>query len=263
MIVFPQLKTGAAGQYPLIRRRRYTAVTNVLRDGSMVNYADSTPWTNAWDLTLRDLTDSEADSIQQLFQTVEGRRGTFTFVDPTANLLAHSEELDNSCWTNGPMIHINGGIDDPVGGMRAIRVINAGQTTQTLSQVLLAPAWFGYCFSVYGRSIGGSSVSLTCASPSSTHTRLFQLGAAWIRCVLSGALNASDQSTQFTLELPSGASVDVYGLQAEAQPSASAYKRTGSRNGVYSKARFDEDVLQQISDGPDQHRFDLKIVAKD
>jgi hypothetical protein len=212
---------------------------------------------------LRDLADTEADSIQQLFQSVEGRLGTFTFIDPTANLLAHSEELDNFCWTKGPMIQTAGGIDDPLGGTRASRLINAGQTSQTLSQALPLPAWFGYCFSVYARSIGGSSLSMTTASSSSTHTRLFQLAPGWIRCLLSGALNATDASLQFTLELDAGASVDVFGIQAEAQPSASAYKRTGSRNGVYSKARFDEDVLQQISDGPDQHRFDLKIVAKD
>lgn len=263
MIVFPQLTTGAVGQFPIVRRRKYNAVTNVLADGSAVAYTDSSPRKNAWDLTLRDLTDDEAKSIQQLIQAVEGRRGTFTFVDPTANLLAHSEELDNACWTRGPMIQLSGGVDDPVGGQRAIRLINAGQAAQDLSQSLPAPSWFGYCFSVYGRSAGGSSISLTRSSSSNTQTRVFALGPGWTRCVLSGAFIGTDESLQFTLELPAGASVDVYGIQAETQPSASAYKRSGNRNGVFSSARFDTDALQQSTDGPDQHRFVLRIVAKD
>jgi hypothetical protein len=263
MLVFPQLTTGAIGQFPVVRRRSWTAVNNQLTDGSAVVYSDGSPRTNSWELALRDLTDAEANAIETLFDGVEGRRSGFTFVDPTANLLANSEDLGNSCWTNGPMIQLTPGIDDPLGGTRAVRVINAAQTSQAVVQTLAAPAWFGYCFSVYARSIGGSSLSLTRSSSSATHTRLFQLGGGYARCVLSGALSATDPSLQFALELPAGASVDVFGIQAEAQPFPSAYKRTTSNSGVYSNARFDMDILDLIDDGPDQHRFDLKIVAKD
>src|ERR1017187_678407 len=263
MLVFPQLTTGAIGQFPVVRRRRWTAVNNLLNDGSAVVYSDGSPRTNTWELALRDLTDAEADAMEKLFDTVEGQRGSFTFLDPTANLLAHTEELVNSCWNKGPRIQLKPGIDDMLSGNRAVRLINAGQTGQTLFQTLAAPAWFGYCFSVYARSTGGPALSLTRSSSSATHTRLFPLGAGWTRCVLSGALNATDESLQFALELPAGASVDVFGIQVEAQPSASAYKRTTARNGVYSNARFDTDILDLIDDGPDQHRFDLTIVAKD
>jgi hypothetical protein len=263
MLVFPQLTTGAVGQFPIVRRRRYNAVANVLADGSQVAYADASPRTNTWDLTLRDLTDDEANHILQLFQNVEGRRGTFTFIDPTANLLAHSEDFDEACWTKGPMIQFGTGIDDPVGGSRAIRAINAGQANQSLSQSIPAPAWFEYCLSIYARSAGGSSISLTRSGAVFAQTRVFPLGPGWTRCMLSGALNSTDESVQFAIELPAGASVDLYGVQAEAQPSASAYKRTGERNGIFSKARFNDDMLRQTSDGPDQHRISLRIVAKD
>ena len=263
MLVFPQLTTGAIAQYPLARKRRTIAVTNLLIDGSTVSYSDQTPDTNNWDLTLRDLTDAEADSIQALFQAVEGRLGTFTFLDPTANLLAHSEELDSSCWQNSPMLQITTGIDDPVGGSAGIRLINAGQTAQSFSQMLGAPAWFSYSFSTYARSVGGSTFTLTRSASSSSNTRLFQPGSGWTRCVMSGDMNATDESVRFSLGLPPGASVDLYGIQVESQPSPSAYKRTGTRNGVYSNARFDDDVLRIISDGPDQNRLNLRVVSKD
>lgn len=238
-------------------------MTNTLADESRILYADGSPRANAWDLALRDLTDDECGAIQRLFESVEGRKGTFTFLDPVSNLLAHSEELDNPCWTKDPMLQITTGIDDPMGGRSAVRVINAGQTAQSLTQSLAAPAWFGYSMSVYARSVAASPVSLMRSSPTNTQMRVFTTGPGWTRCALSGTLSATESTVSFALQLPAGASVDLYGIQAEAQPGASAYKRSGSRNGVYSKARFDDDVLRTICDGPDQNRLDIRIVARD
>jgi hypothetical protein len=260
--VFPQLKTGAMAQFPIVRRRRWRYVTNVLADGTMISYSDPAPLTNVWEIALRDLTDAEAQSIQDLFQTVEGRRDSFLFVDPTANLLAHSEELGASSWTKGPMLQATYGIDDPLGGSRAIRLVNAAQAAQAVAQSVPAPAWYGYCFSVYARSASNGAVTLARAASGSVHSRVFQPGPGWSRCVLSGALNVTDTGIQFALELPAGASVDVFGIQVEAQPAPSAYKSTGNRDGVYT-ARFDQDALRLVSDGPDQHRLDLRILARD
>jgi hypothetical protein len=262
MIVFPQLMSGASAQYPTVRRRRVRAIANRLLDGSVIKYADTGVSSNVWDLSFRDLTDSESDAVQSLFQAVEGRKGTFTFLDPTANLLAHSEELDRSSWTVSPMIAVAENIDDPLGGNRGIRVVNAAQAPQSIIQGFEAPAWFCYTFSLYARS-ASSAVSLSRSSSGAAHSRVFALGASWSRCVLSGALSSTDTLLRFGVELAAGATVDLFGLQVEAQPSVSAYKRTGERGGVHLSARFDDDTLRLLSDGPDQHRFDLRIVAKD
>ena len=64
-------------------------------------------------------------------------------------------------------------------------------------------------------------------------------------------------------EVPEAGAIEVFGFQVEAQPCASAYKKTGARNGVYSSARFGEDTLRVVTDGPDQHRFQIRITAKD
>ncbi len=263
MLVFPQLQTGAGGQFPIIRRRTLTTMGNTLADGSRIVYADGPLRANAWDLTLRDLSDNECAAIQQLFESVEGRKGTFTFLDPVSNLLAHSEELDGSCWTKDPMLQITTGIDDPMGGHRAIRLINAGQTGQSLTQSLAAPAWFGYSMSVYARSDAASPLSLVRSSPTNTQMRVFTTGPGWTRCAVSGALNATESTVAFALQLPAGASVDLFGIQVEAQPGASAYKASGAHNGVYSHARFDHDMLRSVCDGPDQNRLDIRIVARD
>ncbi len=51
------------------------------------------------------------------------------------------------------------------------------------------------------------------------------------------------------------------GCMAEAQPAPSAYRRTTSRSGVYRRARFDDDLLTMISEGPEQHSCRVRIVA--
>jgi hypothetical protein len=50
-------------------------------------------------------------------------------------------------------------------------------------------------------------------------------------------------------------------MQVEAQLAPSAYRKTTSRSGVHQKARFDNDVLTLVSDGPEQHSCKVRIVA--
>ncbi len=263
MVVFPQLSSGAPTQYPALRRRRTRAITNQLLDGTVVGFADSGVEVNSWDLTLRDLCDSECDAIRILFEAVEGRKGTFTFVDPTANLLAHSEELSDPAWTKSPMVSVTPGVDDPLGGAQAVRLINGSQTSQGIEQALECPASFGYSFSLYARSAADAMISMSRSSSGATFSRMFTLGSAWTRCILAGSLNATDTAIRFGVTFPAGVAVDVFGLQVEAQPWASSYKRTRARSGVYCSARFDHDILRVVSDGPDQHRLNLRIIARD
>lgn len=263
MLVFPQLRTGALSQYPLRQTRSGLTLTNGLADGNAVSWVDSVPRMNRWQLTARDLTDTESESIQSLFAAVEGRLGTFTFIDPTANILAYSEDLTKPCWSKDPMLQFTASVTDPYGGQRATRVINAGQNEQAVSQTLPLPASFTYAFSVYGRSAGGSMLSLQRSSSSASQRRTVAPADAWTRWSIGGALTGEDESVTFSLVLPAGASVDLFGIQAEPQPAPSAYKQSGARNGVYSHSRFDDDVLRLVSDGPNQHRYDLRIVARD
>jgi hypothetical protein len=263
MVVFPQLSSGSGAQYPTIRRRRVRTAANHLRDGSVVAWADDALANTAWDLALKDLTDEESESLTALFESVEGRLGTFTFVDPTANVLAHSGDLAAACWQRGPLMQLVEGLSDPLGGQRAARLTNASAVTQSVSQLVEAPAWFRYSFSVYARSAAAVNIALTRSTGSASHSRQYMIGPGWRRCVLSGALNATGAGVRFAVEVPASTAVELFGVQAEAQPCASAYKRTFERDGVYRAARFDEDVLRLISDGPDQHRYHLRIVARD
>ena len=47
----------------------------------------------------------------------------------------------------------------------------------------------------------------------------------------------------FGIEIGAGHSVDLFGIQAEAQAGASGYKTTLSQGGLYASARFMDDDL--------------------
>src|SRR5258708_422791 len=106
MAVFPQLTTGAAALYPVTRVRKTRTVVNDLGDGRRVVYGDPNGGRQEWELRTAGLTGAEWNAIQGLFNVVEGRLGTFTFLDPAGNLLARSEEFGDPAWTNGPALQL-------------------------------------------------------------------------------------------------------------------------------------------------------------
>src|SRR5947208_3141209 len=115
MAVFPQLTTGAATMYPVVRKSKTRTVVNELADGRRVTDVDADARTLEWELQLRGLVVAEWNAVEALFAAVRGRLGTFTFLDPAGNLLARSEEFVDPVWTNGAAIQLTPGMTDPFG----------------------------------------------------------------------------------------------------------------------------------------------------
>src|SRR5207253_9091970 len=111
MLYYPQLMSGSISQYPVTRRNQRRTVTNLLADGSDLRMEDTPAAQVVWDLTYNHLTAGELMNLLQLFDAVEGRLGTFTFLDPTDNLLNWTEDLTQNVWTMDPLIHMTAGVD--------------------------------------------------------------------------------------------------------------------------------------------------------
>src|SRR6266852_7554551 len=126
MLVFPQLATGAAALYPVLRQTRARTVVNSLADGRTVIYQDADGGFEEWELRATGLTGDEKTAIEALFAATLGRLTTFTFLDPAGNLLARSEEFGDPVWTNGPALQLTAGAPDPFGTTRAMRAVNTG-----------------------------------------------------------------------------------------------------------------------------------------
>src|SRR5262249_28067481 len=98
MACFPQLLTGASSQYPIRKRSAYRTIRNLCLDGREIKLTDPAASAIDWTLTFEELIDDEISALRDFFGSVEGRLGTFTFLDPTDNLLAWSERFDEAVW---------------------------------------------------------------------------------------------------------------------------------------------------------------------
>jgi hypothetical protein len=257
MLVFPQLTTGAAALYPVTKQGLQRSVVNVLADGSRVVYADPDGAIAGWALRATGLTLAEWNAIESLFQQTAGMAGTFTFLDPVGNLLLQSEDFSAGAWTVGALAQLTAGVADPFGTARATGLVNTGQAAAGVTQTLNVPGNFQYCLSVWARSTAGSAVTLTIASSSKS----FAAGAQWSRVYISANPGQAGATTvTFGAQVAAGGSVQLFGMQAEAQVGASDYKLTGAAGGVYPKARFGSDQITVTAQGTDVYDAVIQIV---
>lgn len=255
MIYFPQLSTGATCQFPIRKRCGARTILNRSREGYSIKLADPGAAITEWHLSFDELTDQELAALEALFQASEGRLGEFTFLDPIGNLLAWSEQQDEAIWQKDPLLSLIGGLADPFGGTAAFRLVNTAAATQVLRQTVDAPASLTYCLSLYARSDQGASVRLVRGSAADSR----QTGTQWTRLISSGGLSNGAEAIDFGIALDPGCTVDVFGFQVEAQVSASSYKKTADKGGVYPKARFRDDALTVTTIGPNRHSCELDI----
>jgi hypothetical protein len=260
MLVFPQISTGASSLYPLTKTSRQRSVVNTLGDGSTDVYADPSAASLGWELHLTGLTGAEWSLIDTLFQATSGMWQPFTFLDPAGNLLADSETFGGSAWTNGTLIALTTGVTDPFGTIRATTVTNAGAGALSVAQTLTVPANFHYCLSLWAKTTSGTGVTLSISTTGGSSTKTFVLGTQWSRISLAANLGQIASSVTFAAQLAAGGSIQMFGMQAEAQLGTSDYKQTGITGGVYSNARFGTDKLMVTAQGTDVYDAVIQIV---
>jgi len=165
------------------------------------------------------------------FSRLPGWRGHLRFLDPVGNLLLQSENFSAGAWTAGALVQLTAGISDPLGTTRATALVNTGQASAGLTQILNVPGNFQYCLSTWVRSTSGSAVTLTIANSSKS----FAAGRNGESLFFfeSGASRRGDGHIR--VQVAAGGSVELFGMQAEAQLGPSDYKLTGAAGGVYPK----------------------------
>src|SRR5665213_1781300 len=168
MLYYPQLTTGAVSQFPVTRSTKIRTVSNQLASGSTIRMEDTGAQKVQWRLQYSGLTDGERSSIESLFEASEGQLNTFTFLDPTDNLLMWSEDWTQAVWTADPLLQVTGGVQDPLGGSDAMQLTNTGQTAQQIVQSTSGPSSFRYCYSVYVRSAVPATIGLVVAATGQT-----------------------------------------------------------------------------------------------
>jgi hypothetical protein len=257
VLTFPQLRSGAVAQLPLQRAENYRTLKNALADGSVIQMSDASFARVGWTLKFTDLTADEVQALQSLFQSAAGRLNTFTFLDPSANLLTWSEDLTQPVWSVDPQLALTQ-VADAFGGTAGTQMANGASAVQSVSQTIDAPASLQYCFSAYLRSavatqvifeIGGNAVVTA------------SVAGTWQRWEASFSGGTGTQ-VAFGLSIPGGATVQVCGLQAEAQPAAGVYKSTTDVGGVFPNSRFDQDSIGITVTDAGVFACNLRIVSQ-
>jgi hypothetical protein len=254
---YPQVGSGSIAQLPMTRTRKWRAITNSLESGEQVMLPDTTAGQIEWKLIYQDLSNAEAQSLSRLFTASQGQFAPFAFVDPLANLLGWSENLSQSCWQAG-LMQVNAGATDPLGTQRAWSVANPDTAPQVLQQTLAIPGSYVVCFSAYLSSPVAGTVVLERDGNQTT----VRVGPGWTRGYVSGrGANGAQQST-FSIVIGMGELVDVWGLQAEAQPYPSAYKQTGAPLGIYRETYFAGDELTVTSTAPGLSSCEIALLSR-
>jgi hypothetical protein len=226
----------------------------VSQDGQVIQAADQDFEERAWALDFRDLVDSEWNSLEALYAATQGRFGTFTFLEPGANLLRWSEELAVSPWT--VVGTLAPGQPDPVAGSSATQLSASGSVSQSIT----APSHFRYVATAWLKTAGdGASLRLSDGA-GAVFERPVSSGNEWTRYSVAYQASTATDTVVFSIHGGSGAPVDIYGPQLEAQTSPSPYKRSTDTGGVFSSTRFDQDALIDEAVAPERHDTRIRLV---
>jgi hypothetical protein len=215
-----------------------------------------------WELHYSGLTDAEWQAVQDLFESVEGQLNSFTFLDPTDNLLAWSEDWTRSVWSADPLLQVSAGIPGPSGLNDGTRIINQAQTTQRIMQATQGASGFRYSFSLFVRSDVASTPGLIIKTAGEEAAKTIVADNTWRRANISTSLAPSGDGVSFGIQLVPGGALDVFGAQVEAQPAVGGYKRTLDRAGVYPNTRFDSDILRRIGEQLNQNSCVIKLFSR-
>jgi hypothetical protein len=249
-LFFPQLLSGALAQYPIRKNRLVRTISNLLPDGSLLQFSDPGGSRLLWDLEYTELSIVDMAALQAHFTACAGPVHAFTFIDPTDNMLASSSDLTAAVWQTSPLLKIATGISDPMSGTGAVSITNTGQAMQQISQTLSVPANYQYCFSLYAAGQQASNIELTVTGNSASTTNSCVASPNWTRVSWSGRLNDPGTSLTIGLAIAPAQTVQIYGLQLEAQLAPSRYRATGAQGGVYANAHWAVDQIASIADAP-------------
>lgn len=254
---FPQTGTGSLVQLPLHRRRKWRAIANELENGEQILLPDAAAGQIEWRLSYRDLSDTEVSKLNNLFAASKGSFGSFGFADPIANLLTWSEALAHPDWQAG-LLSKSSGAADPLGTQRGWTLSNGTPGSQSLSQTVGIPGDYVACFSAWLRSDSNGTAVLQRDGISTT----VAVGPVWKQVFVGGPGNPGAAQSTVSLALSAGQSLDVWGLQLEAQPYASQYKPTAGASRIYEETYFGADELIVTSTGPGLSSCELTLLSR-
>jgi len=255
---YPQLSSGALAQYG-VRRGRRAGISRVeLAGGAVVQGPPSDAQWVEWDFAYRGLNCGEAGAIRDLFDSCQGKLGSFWFVDPMANLLRDTENLTGDGWETDAGVLVNALAWDGDLRGQVHSVSNGDDSVAGVWQTLQIDRGYQYALSCYAR---GGTVTLSAIGLGPQVSVAESAGAVWRRLWLPVRLEEEGLGLTCGFCVEPGASVEVCGLQLEAQAAPGGYKASSLSGAIFSDARFGMDELTMVAEDEGSFRADVKIYC--
>lgn len=253
MGTYPVLDGGVTSQWPI---RKATFVANLIE-----RTASGRLWIRhraegsraEWLLSYRGLSQEEAQRLEQFFQDQGGALQSFTFVDPTANLLVDSEDLSTAGWSKPGTLSISE-LAQETGRGRQWQVTNYGALAE-LDQSVLVPEGAHVCFSVELRSAAAAGIEVIAGD----QARACEAVAVWQRLHVS--VQADAGPVRAGIRLQAGHATEVREPQFELQLAPSGYRVSFPPYGVYPETKFANDRLELRASGPDRYETEVRLIS--
>lgn len=260
MLTFPQLEAGAIAQLPLRQERKRRWVKNVNDSGILVAREDTGAARQRWELSFRGLSEVERARMENFYLECRGRLRSFRFAPPGANLLRWSENLAGVGWVRTGVEALEANQMDPLGGTGAWRLTAGEGGNGTLEQTVSLSAGYWLAASVYVRAESLVEMKLSIRGSGNLLEKRIAAGPQWRRQMVAGRPGGGGETVSVAVELEAGTTVELFGVQLEAQRTASAYKRTDAASGMVETARFGLDELPVVGAGPGN--YDVRMVVE-
>ncbi len=247
---YPILKSGAVAQYPLSRRTRHHILQTETPGGQVKRIHGGRTAEVGWTIQYEDLTDAEAGALELLFEASGGGLQTFRFVDPLANLLRSSGDLNAEVWSRAGVTAA--AVEGEPG---TFVVTNGAQAEAMVWQSVGAVPGMTVCFSCEVGGLPGAEVKLRCAGQES----LVRLTPQWQRVWVAGV--AAGEDVVCGVAVPAAASVVVRRLQAENQMAPTEYK-SGDPDGGVHQVRFEAGGLETEITGKDRNAMVVRLRGR-
>lgn len=217
------------------------------------------------------ISDDEVAVLRTFHRSMKGRYGTFRILDPDGNMVQYSEDFSQAYWdkSNGP-VTLGSATTDPFGGNLARALVGGGANAYITGVAGAADGGMNgvrVCASAWVKSpdigarlligfidSGFTTLSSTdFALPQNKWVRIFHSATLWddnyFRVILGGLSEWAGSRT-----------MNVFGVQVVPMKGEGQYIKTPGNYGYHANCRFDTDLFEVKTLGPNQNQVSLPVM---
>jgi hypothetical protein len=210
-----------------------------------------------WRLQFKRLTWSEAQNLITFYQAMQGGYHCFRFCDPLRNLLAWSEDITQTQWTNASGLNIVL-LPNPIAGVaQGAHITNTGNNEGSIQQIVACTPNAQYSTALIARSAQGGTIGLLIGDQRKDAT----LEPSWQSVQFTATPGGAADAVSFGLVIPAGGAIDVSGIQVDYGSVQPEYKKSDGQCGVFQNARFEQESLVLSAEQPNVFSIAVTVIA--